>query len=117
MPAELSINPFAAPNAVACRCRVRRNQSLSCSHNSDDILMRAVSVGEFGVNCLLGLYDTSGMSLVLIIGVSMISSGTVRLFSDSGSMSARYFHSYGRSAPIAGRPHMTGQKIQEPSVE
>ena len=117
MPAKLNINPFAALNAVACRCRVRRNQSLSCSHNSDNILMHAVSVGELGVNCLLGLYDTNEMSLVLIIGVSMISSGTVRLFSDSGSMCVRYLHSYTRSAPTAGRPHMTGQKIQEPSVE
>jgi hypothetical protein len=117
MPAELSITTFATPNAVPCRCRVRRNQSLSCSRNSDNILMHAVSVGEFRVNCLLGLYDTNGISLVLIIGVSIISSGTVRLFSNSGSMSARYFHSYRRSAPTAGRPHMTGQKIQEPSVE
>jgi hypothetical protein len=79
--------------------------------------MHAVSVGELGVNCLLALYDTSGMSLVLITGVSMISSGTVRLFSDSGSVSVRYVHSYRRSAPTAGRPHMTGQKIQEPSVK
>jgi hypothetical protein len=117
MPAEFNINPFATPNAVSCRCRVRRNQSLSCSRNSDNSLMNAVSVGEFRVNCLLGLYDTNGMSLVLIIGVRIISSGTVRLFSDPGSMSARYFHSYGRSAPTTGRPHMTGQKIQEPSVE
>ena len=117
MPAELNITTFATPNVVPCRCRVRQNQSLSCSHNSDNILMHAVSVGEFRVNCLLGLYDTNEMSLVLIIGVSMISSGTVRLFSDSGSMCVRYLHSYTRSAPTAGRPHMTGQKIQEPSVK
>jgi hypothetical protein len=117
MPAEFNINPFATPNAVSCRCRVRRNQSLSCSRNSDNSLMHAVSVGELGVNCLLGLYDTSRMSLVLMVGVSIISLGTVRLFSDSGSMCVRYLHSYGRSAPTAGRPHMTGQKIQEPSVE
>ena len=117
MPAEFNINPFATPNAVSCRCRVRRNQSLSCSHNSDNSLMHAILIGEFSVNCLLGLYDTNGMSLVLITGVSIISSDTVRLFSDSKSMSARYFHSYRRSAPTVGRPHMTGQKIQEPSVK
>ena len=112
MPAEFNINPFATPNAVPCRYRVRRNQSLSCSRDSDNISMHAASVGEFGVNCLLSLYDTNGMNLVLIIGVSIISSGTVRLFSDSGSMCVRYLHSYTRSAPTAGRPHMTGQKIQ-----
>jgi hypothetical protein len=117
MPAEFNINPFATPNVVSCRCRVRRNQSLSRSHNSDNSLMHAVSVGEFRVNCLFGLYDTNGLSLVLIIGVSILSSDTVRLFSDSRSMSARYLHAYRRSAPTTGRPHMTGQKIQEPSVK
>jgi hypothetical protein len=79
--------------------------------------MHAASVGEFSVNCLLGLYDTNGMTFVLIIGMSMISLGTIRLFSESESVSVRYLHSYRRSAPTAGRPHMTGQKIQEPSVK
>jgi hypothetical protein len=110
MPAEFNINPFATPNAVPCRCRIRRNQSLSCSRNSDSSLMHAASVGEFSVNRLLGLYDTNGMSLVLIIGVSIISSGTVRLFSESKSVSVRYLHSYRRSAPTAGRTHTKRQE-------